>query len=212
MVAAFEKDKINKKRGRDPKPRLGDTYRMSLFRVTEQNTRGDHFAVMDFCFRGSAWSDKNGASLTIEVFDDQHFEFFRMLPTMDNSEDKKGTEIWMVIAQLNEDGDLVDQAQRRIAEQEQRSRPKGGPLSKRCARICREPAFWVWLQGWLTERGYPERIITQDDVDITIRKKVNIDSRAELDHNEEAWNYWLENFERPYTSERNREDAKSAHS
>lgn len=203
-LAAFEKDKINKKRGRDPKPRLGDQYRMSIFSVTEEGKRGNHYAVIDFCFRGSAWSDKNGASLTIEVFDDQAFEFFRLLPTKDNTgDDSSGQEIWIVIAQLDEHGQLVDQAQRRIAEQERRTAPKGGGKSKRCGMICREPGFWVFLQAWLQERGYPDRIATQDDVNLVVRKMCNINSRAELDHSDEAWEYWLTEFEKPYKHEQN---------
>jgi len=204
-LSAFEKDKINKKRGRDPKPRLGDIYRMSLFHVTEEGKRGEHFALMDFCFRGSAWSDRNGASLTVEVFEEVHFEFFKRLNTKDNTEEKTGQEFWIVIAQLNDNGELVDQAQRRIAEQEQRTRPKGGPKSKRCGRMCSDAGFWVFLQGWLQTHGYAERVGTQDDVNLIVRKMCNIDSRAELDHNDEAWEYWLAEFEKPYLSIKNAE-------
>lgn len=203
-LAAFEKDKIQRRWGRNPTPRLGDIYRMSVFGVNDKELRGEHIAVIDFWFKGAGWNDKKGAHIAIEIQEDVHFDFFKLLPTLDNTE-SGGAIIWIAIIQLDEQGKPVDQVQRRIAEQEER--PKGGPKSKRCARMCREPAFWIFITNWVTVRGYEKEFLDQDDVDIFIRHMLNIKSRAELDHNEKAWDYWLQNFEKPYLTIKNRREA-----
>lgn len=60
-------------------------------------------------------------------------------------------------------------------------KPKGGPLAKLAGMWCNDPEFWAWLT--LSNKG---RCQCADDAAECLYAICEVDSRAELDHDEEA--------------------------
>ena len=61
------------------------------------------------------------------------------------------------------------------------ARPKGGERAKRAGILCNDPAFQRWWVGKLALGNNPTLVTAE-----ALREKCSINSRADLDHNEEA--------------------------
>jgi hypothetical protein len=64
-------------------------------------------------------------------------------------------------------------------------KPKGGPLAKLAGIWCADPAFWEWVNS-VTRGGIFWHIKDADDAASFVREYCEVDSRAELDHDEAA--------------------------
>lgn len=69
---------------------------------------------------------------------------------------------------------------------------KGGQQARRAAMLCQNPRFWLYLdyrwraKHYLTTEQYPNGTHQLAGATRWLRKACGIQSRAELDHNEEA--------------------------
>lgn len=71
---------------------------------------------------------------------------------------------------------------------------KGGELAKWAGMLCRDREFELWLSN-----EYPrEYVDCLQDCATWIREKCNVDSRAELDHNQEAGRIFREQVMAPF--------------
>ncbi|MCB8889951.1 hypothetical protein [Vreelandella malpeensis] len=70
--------------------------------------------------------------------------------------------------------------------------PKGGPQARRAAMLCQNPRFWLYLDHrWraknaLEYREFPDGTHKAAGATRALRRACGIESRAELDHNDEA--------------------------
>ena len=91
------------------------------------------------------------------------------------------------IARLTNEAAVEDMRAEPIAVVEEK--PKGGALARLAGQLCQQQAFIDWL-GVSTDQEAAE----------VIRKDCDIASRAELDHDEFAANYFHKFFRIPYSS------------
>ena len=95
-----------------------------------------------------------------------------------------GTRFRMVLVEIGDDEVPVDQVAR-----EQHETVVGGPISKHCGMLCRDDAFILYMK-----QRYPDSFTEgveqgrkPDQIAAGIVRQICvIDSRAELDHNEQA--------------------------
>lgn len=70
---------------------------------------------------------------------------------------------------------------------EQQESPKGGALCKLAAMWCKDEEFQEWVGA-----------TTEEEAAAVIREACSIKSRSELDHNQEAANFFNKCFREPY--------------
>lgn len=70
--------------------------------------------------------------------------------------------------------------------------PKGGPQSRRAAMLCQNPRFWLYLDQrrrrvhQVPVEKMPDGTHAQEDCEDWLREACGVQSRAEIDHNDEA--------------------------
>jgi len=70
--------------------------------------------------------------------------------------------------------------------------PKGGPLARSAAMLCRDPQFWLYLDRrqrykfGLAESDLPDGTHCEQDARDWLCRACRVSSRAELDHNAQA--------------------------
>lgn len=79
------------------------------------------------------------------------------------------------------------------AAKQTQERPKGGPICKRAVLLCKRPEFQSWIAwhyeygGWLPlSEKHVRRPVTEEGAKEYIFRACRIESRTELDHNDEA--------------------------
>lgn len=80
-----------------------------------------------------------------------------------------------------------------LEQQPTPEKPKGGELARLSGIWCNEPKFWRWIRTV----GGPE-IDNNMHAAEWIRKTCDVESRAELDHNEAAGEYFHQAIRLPY--------------
>ena len=87
-----------------------------------------------------------------------------------------------------------EQAQKETIESD---KPKGGPLAKLAGMWCDSPYFWKWA-NLSSPKGYGVDKVDSEDAAEFVRKICKIESRSELDHNQEAARIFNEKIRIPY--------------
>lgn len=89
-----------------------------------------------------------------------------------------------------------DRAQQQPVEQPPAApeKPQGGQLARLAGMLCQQPDFWRFL-GSQFEQDAPE---DAEQAAALLRAACGIESRAELDHNADAENFFHENIRIPY--------------
>ncbi|WP_243470335.1 hypothetical protein [Vreelandella lionensis] len=70
--------------------------------------------------------------------------------------------------------------------------PKGGQQARRAAMLCQNPRFWLYLdQRWRAKNSlpvhqFPDGTFKAAGATRWLRKACGVESRAELDHNDQA--------------------------
>ena len=137
-------------------------------------------------------SSANGAVITFQILDEK--EWLRMrrksraidegytLDQLDTTE--------LMLIELDQEGKPIDVKQRAKLEKMalKRKWPKGGPRSKQAARLGHDDLFVDWVAE-LT--GEPYDKVTPEFIGVWMRKECDLDTRAQLDHDEAA----LQRFE-----------------
>lgn len=140
---------------------------------------GERWRKLEVWYLGYSISSGAGAKVRVELSDEDDFRAFLHLGP-DSS-------IEIVLAELDEDGTIVNQAQR-----DKLAALPGGPRSKAAARLCKEPLF----QEFAASRGgVPE---TEAGAADFIRARLEIESRAQLDHDDLAYQRFKEYIQKPY--------------
>lgn len=193
----FEAERMVKK-SRTGKPRAGENYSLTFVQQTEN---AEPFPI-DAWYRGPSWSERAGARVTFELHDDLDLSYFKGMKTADVEDN--GEELALAIVQIDEStGMPIDQNKRTLAltaEQRKKAGLKGGPKSKRVARMCEESEFVTWFsrQFRLPVPTHPDTVAAK------VREICGIQSRAMLDHDESAWALWMERIEGPFVKTRER--------
>ena len=160
------------------KGKAGVRYRMFLLHDDQTLCR-----QLEVFFLGWTVSNTAGAKTKFELQDPDDFTFFRSLPA--------GQEWSMVLAEITDDEEVVDQKQKEVAET-----IKGGPKSIRAGRMCADPNF-QWFVSHKLNKPRDKRA-TPDECADFIRTKCGIKSRAELDHDEAAWERFIRWVSKPF--------------
>ena len=80
-----------------------------------------------------------------------------------------------------------------LPNKEQEEKPKGGELAKLAGILCAEPTFWEFLlerHGSLVQDAHEAAKV--------VRRICRVDSRADLDHDQEAAHTFHELIRKPY--------------
>ena len=80
-------------------------------------------------------------------------------------------------------------------KQQEPEKPKGGPLAKLAGMWCNDPDFWRWINR---ERSPSKQVETAEGAAQWLRWYCGIDSRAELDGNEEAAIHFRQHVRQPF--------------
>lgn len=143
---------------------------------------------LDVVFLAWTISNSAGAKIKFELQDADDFEFFRALA--------EGYAWMMTLIELDEENKPIDQQAREKAET-----VKGGPKSQRAGAMCADPSFQQFVMGILRVERRDGRVAiraTPDECAEFIRRKCKIASRAELDHDEAAWERFTRWVSKPF--------------
>lgn len=80
-----------------------------------------------------------------------------------------------------------------VEQQAQSEKPRGGDLARMAGVFCADPKFWAWING-----VSDDYVSNESEAAAWVRRTCDIDSRAELDHNKEAADYFHQGIRRPY--------------
>jgi len=167
------------------------------FRVmTRLSGREDWYGPVDMLFITWSHSVTGGAVITFELDDQQEWEAIRARPALMGGTDEAALDkIEMMMIELDDEGKVVDVKQRAKLEAMARKRkwPKGGPQSKRAARLCQDPEFKLWLghrMDW-------QEVDTAKAAD-WMRRECDLDTRAQLDHDPAALQRFEDRVAKPF--------------
>lgn len=85
-----------------------------------------------------------------------------------------------------------------IEQQAQPEKPKGGELARLAGIWCADPKFWAWI-GTVSQGVTQGYVTNEAEAAEWVRKMCDIESRADLDHNKDAGDYFHQLIRRPYT-------------
>jgi hypothetical protein len=149
-------------------------------------------------------SSANGAVITFELEDRVVWQALRDKRAIDAGYEIDGLDRFeMMLVELDAESKPINVAQRAKLEKMalKRQWPKGGPQSKRAARLCREYEFqhWVKLQINWKKAGAPKNPeVTPDVAADWMREKCDLDTRAQLDHDPAALQRFNDRVMAPY--------------
>lgn len=166
--------------------RTGGRYRMFL---TSHKPMPDGSLAMEFevWFLGWTVSNTGGAKIRFDLAGDEDFAFFRSLPAGDEAS------VWdMVLVELSDDDEVVDQKARERIES-----LTGGPKSQKAGRMCADIQFqrFVAVRTGLAKGA----LASADACADYIRRRCHISSRAQLDHEPDAWERFKKFIDTPYS-------------
>lgn len=110
-------------------------------------------------FVRSSYTSKTGPTVTLALHD---------IDELNKVQGMDGKRYMLALVEIGDDEQPIQQKR------------KGGPLSILAGKWCQDPGFWKFLG----ERGWP--CTTAEDAAKYIRAQCQIDSRAELDHDQDA--------------------------
>lgn len=166
------------------KGKAGHLYQMQ-WRVDGDGNKS--FTSMDVWFLGWTVSHSNGAVVAFQIEDHSKWHFFREMLAID-AHDENPASLEILLFELDQEGKPINQKQRARLEMLHRKRkfPKGGVQSKRAARLGQNPDFLMYLATEMGKHAPTGGPLSANDVAVYIYECASIDSRAQLDHDEEA--------------------------
>lgn len=134
----------------------------------------------------AGWSESHtsGCKVTFWLSSPDDLEAFRALTVRKGN--TAGHRFMAALVEIGEDELPV--------QQPTPEKPKGGELARLAGIWCNEPKFWRWIRTV----GGPE-IDNNMHAAEWIRKTCDVESRVELDHNEEAGDYFHEGIRLPFS-------------
>jgi hypothetical protein len=142
-------------------------------------------------------SSATGAVVTFEMDGKEEWQKMRDAPAQDAGyELAQLQKMEFMLVELDQEGKPVNVEQRAKLEAMARKRkwPKGGPQSKRAARLCQDREFQLWVES-LTGGGY---VGSPDLVAVWMREECGLDTRAQLDHDPAALQRFEDRMMRPF--------------
>lgn len=156
------------------------------------------YGPVDLKFLRWTVSSANGAVVTFEMDDYDEWRKMRDGPAIDaGNEEWEIRKVQLMLIELDHEGKPINVEQRAKLEQLalKRKWPKGGAQSKRAARLCQDPEFVQWV---LRKTGHTGTDPTPAEIADWMRKESDIDSRAQLDHDEAALQRFEDRVMRPF--------------
>ena len=185
------------------KGKAGTGLYRAFTRVADKHPAGDKeytgwYGPVDLKFLRWTVSSANGAVVTFEMEDYDEWRKMRDVPAIDDGSAKwelRKTELMLV--ELDQEGVPINVKQRAKLEQMELKRkwPKGGAQSKRAARLCQDHEFVRWA---CEKMGVNGNGITPADIAEWMRQEADIDSRAQLDHDDAALQRFEERVMKPF--------------
>lgn len=161
------------------------------------------YGPVDLRFLRWTVSSANGAVITFEMTDYDEWRGMRDGPAIDAGyEDHQINKVEVMFIELDEEGKPVNVEQKAKLEKmaAKRKWPKGGPQSKRAARLCQDEEFVRWVLVRQSKAGNPPPCNNPPPSEIAewMRGMCDIDTRAQLDHDEAALIRFEENVMKPF--------------
>lgn len=177
--------------------RAGTRFFAALAPVEEQPEGGRYDGEVML----AGWADSPSGGLTVTFWcepDDDGMHPFGWCSR--KSSKAPGTRFAAALAELDDDNQPVDQKRRDRYEQAQSHR-----LSRLAAQLCQSEEFWEFLtEVVLNGSGVIDH---EAEAASLLRSHLGIDSRAELDINEEAARKFERDFRKPFINWKEVEDA-----
>jgi hypothetical protein len=156
------------------------------------------YGPVELRFLRWAISSVHGAVVTFQTLDEKEW---RRMREKSNAIDEGYTldqldATELILIELDQEGKPINVKQRAKLEKQQRERSwgKGGPHSKRAARLCQDNEFQCWVFSKTHGLWGGE---TSDTAE-WMRKECDIDSRAQLDHDPAALQRFEDRVMKPY--------------
>jgi hypothetical protein len=163
------------------------------------------YGPVELRFLRWAISSVHGAVVTFQTLDEKEW---RRMREKSNAIDEGYTldqldATELILIELDQEGKPINVKQRAKLEKQQRERSwgKGGPQSKRAARLCKEDDCRMWVTARAQDPGAAPTVVQVFDwhqVAKWMRKECDIDSRAQLDHDPAALQRFEDRVMKPY--------------
>jgi hypothetical protein len=166
--------------------------------LTKAEGKEGWYGPVDLKFLRWTVSSANGAVITFEMEDPVEWRKMRDAPAIDAGyEEHELTKTELMLLELDQEGKPVNVEQRAKLEQMELKRkwPKGGAQSKRAARLCQDHEFIRWV---LAKTASTVVDPTPAEIADWVRKEADIDSRAQLDHDDAALQRFEDRIMRPF--------------
>lgn len=163
-----------------------------IYSAAIKPSNSEEWNTMDLWLLGWGMSHNQGAVVSFNLGGEDDFRFFRDRPAID-AKDEEPAAFEVVLWELDDQGNVVNQKQREKLERAFQ-RPKGGRRSIHAARLDGELGFQVFVAKSLKI----EAPATPDQCAAFVRQQAGVESRAMLDHNDNAWRRFHVNVESPY--------------
>jgi hypothetical protein len=153
---------------------------------------------LEMRFMGWSISSFLGAVVTFQFDDDEYWKRFRQGMAVDLGYELEALKPYeLVLVPLSDEGKPINVAQQAKLERARLKSlwPPGGPQSKRAAILCNDIDFINWLG---MRKLVDPKTCTPADVAEWMRKECGIDSRAQLDHDEDALVRFEEKIAKPF--------------
>jgi len=128
----------------------------------------------------AGWSESHtsGCKVTFWLSSPDELEAFRALTVRKGN--TAGHRFMAALVEIGDDEQPVD-------------KPKGGDLARMAGTFCADPKFWLWIATVSAER-----VANEKEAAKWARSICGVGSRADLDHDEAAANYFHQAIRRPY--------------
>lgn len=174
-------------------------------------------ATINLWFAGANWAHQDGARVVFAVEADD-LEAFRDMHARDQGAQAEASVFWLTLVQIDDDEQPIDQdkaarvedyryAAGDLRDAEADAHPqrlpedvraadklKGGPRSKNVAQLCYDDEF----QWFVSEREDRDEKSTFTEADAYVKRVVGIASKVELDHDDTAWQRFIDAVRRPF--------------
>ena len=155
------------------------------------------YGPIDLMFVRWSMSSANGTVVTFQIDDEKEWAKMRESKAIDGGE---GLSESPHLIELDQEGVPINVEQRAKLEKYERKKnwPKGGPQSKRAARLCNDIEFIAWVAPRIKGKMEAGSITTGAEVAEWMRQECDIDTRAQLDHDPAALVRFEENIMKPF--------------
>lgn len=167
--------------------------------MTKAGTAGEWYGPVDLKFLRWTVSSANGAVVTFEMDDYDEWRRMRDAPALDAGyEDHQMIKVELMLIELDQEGKPINVEQRAKLERLalKRKWPKGGPQSKRAARLCHDKEFQEYVRQKHNMGG--GELPGPAELGNWMRGLCDLDSRAQLDHDEAALQRFEDRIMKPF--------------